>query len=270
MQDFVAGLTKSRKSAAKIKKRPSVLLTRIRPGGWPQFTLSLWKWKLAKPLTPSTISVPRKTKKTPDIVSTVAPNVKKDWPVICQDITFAYGGIQWDKAQHSLRKPRADQGMVLSLEQNSGPNSLHHADVDDHQQDPAASIPSLFAGSGSWGLLLLLRCAGGAGWHCLDSGELQEDLGRGRPEHWHWPVRQCLQAVVGLPQQLHLAQQWINQKIFRNKHPANYNHSYFIHVFQFDFEFTTYGIYIFIQWGAKTSLWLGWQEGRGGNFAVDS
>ena len=85
--------------------------------------------------------MPRKTKKTPDIVAAVAANVKKDWPVTCKDITFAYGGIQWDKAQHSLRKPRADQGMVLSLEQNSGPYSRHHADVDDRQQDPAASAP---------------------------------------------------------------------------------------------------------------------------------
>ncbi len=64
----------------------------------------------------------------------------------------------------------------------------------------------LFAGSGSWGLLLLLGCEGGAGWRCLDSGELQEDLGRGWPKHWHWPVRHCLQAVVGLLQKLHLAQ----------------------------------------------------------------
>jgi hypothetical protein len=88
--------------------------------------------------------VPRKTKKTPDIVSTVAANVKKDWPV-----TFAYGGIQWDKVQHSLRKPRADQGMVLSLEQNSGPHSRHHGDVVDCQQDPAASAPPIFDGSGS-------------------------------------------------------------------------------------------------------------------------
>ncbi len=47
--------------------------------------------------------MPRKTKKTPDIVSTVAANVNKDWPVICKDITFAYGGIQWDKAQHSQK-----------------------------------------------------------------------------------------------------------------------------------------------------------------------
>jgi hypothetical protein len=93
--------------------------------------------------------MPRKTKKTPDIVAAVAANVKEDWPVTCMDITFAYGGIQWDKAQHSLRKPRADQGMVLSLEQNSGPYSRHHADVDDRQQDPAASAPPLFAGSGS-------------------------------------------------------------------------------------------------------------------------
>ncbi len=31
--------------------------------------------------------------------------------------------------------------MVLSLEQNSGPYSRHHADVDDRQQDPAASAP---------------------------------------------------------------------------------------------------------------------------------
>ncbi len=129
--------------------------------------------------------------------------------------------------------------MVLSLEQNSGPHSRHHADVDDGQQDPAASAPPLFAGSGSWGLLLL-GCGGGAGWRCLDSGELQEDLGRGWPKHWHWPVCHCLQAVVGLLQHLHLAQRWINQEIFRNKHPANYNHSIFIYVFQFDFELPTY------------------------------
>jgi hypothetical protein len=31
--------------------------------------------------------------------------------------------------------------MVLSLEQNSGPDRRHHADVDDRQQDPAASAP---------------------------------------------------------------------------------------------------------------------------------
>jgi hypothetical protein len=85
--------------------------------------------------------MPRKTKKTPGIVAAVAANMKKDWPVTCKDITFAYGGIHWDKAQHSLRKPRADLGMVLSLEQNSGPHSRHHVDVDDRQQDPAASAP---------------------------------------------------------------------------------------------------------------------------------
>jgi hypothetical protein len=39
---------------------------------------------------------------------------------------------------------------------------------------------------------------------------------------------------------VHLAQQWINQEIFRNKHPANYNHSIFIHVFQFDSVRTSY------------------------------
>jgi hypothetical protein len=55
--------------------------------------------------------MPRKTKKTPDIVAAVAANMKKDWPVTCKDITLTYGGIQWDKAQHSLRKPRADLGM---------------------------------------------------------------------------------------------------------------------------------------------------------------
>jgi hypothetical protein len=58
--------------------------------------------------------VPRKTKRTADIVAAVAANVKKDWPVTCKDITFAYGGVQWDIAQHSLRKPWANQGMVLS------------------------------------------------------------------------------------------------------------------------------------------------------------
>jgi hypothetical protein len=30
---------------------------------------------------------------------------------------------------------------------------------------------------------------------------------------------------------MHLAQQWINQEIIRNKHPANYNHFIFIFVF---------------------------------------
>jgi hypothetical protein len=70
-----------------------------------------------------------------------AANVKNDCPATCKDITFAYGGVQWDKAQHSLRKPRADQGLVLSLNQNSGPHSRHRFDVDDCQQDPAASAP---------------------------------------------------------------------------------------------------------------------------------
>jgi hypothetical protein len=49
--------------------------------------------------------VPKKTKSTADIVAAVAANVKKDWPVTWKDITFAYGGVQWDKAQHSLTKP---------------------------------------------------------------------------------------------------------------------------------------------------------------------
>jgi hypothetical protein len=75
--------------------------------------------------------VPTKTKRTAVIVAAVAANVKKNWPATCKDITFAYGGVQWDKAQHSLRKPRADQGMVLSLNQNSGPISQHRSDVDD-------------------------------------------------------------------------------------------------------------------------------------------
>ncbi len=78
-----------------------------------------------KPPTPSAISVPWKTKRTADIVAAVAANVKKDWPVTCKDINFAYGGVQWKKVQHSLRKPRANQGMVLSLEQKSGPHSRH-------------------------------------------------------------------------------------------------------------------------------------------------
>jgi hypothetical protein len=58
-------------------------------------------------------------------------------------------GYPMGPRQHSLRKPRANQGMVLSLEQHSGPDSRHHADVDDRQQDPAASATPLFAGSGS-------------------------------------------------------------------------------------------------------------------------
>jgi hypothetical protein len=41
--------------------------------------------------------VPRKTKSTADIVAAVAANVKKEWPDTCKDITFAYGGVQWDK-----------------------------------------------------------------------------------------------------------------------------------------------------------------------------
>jgi hypothetical protein len=81
----------------------------------------------AKPPTPSAISVPRKTQRTADIVAAGAANLKKDWPVTCKDITFAYGGVQWEKAQHSLRKPRADHGMVLSLEQKSGPHSRHRS-----------------------------------------------------------------------------------------------------------------------------------------------
>ena len=204
---------------------------RIRPGGSPQFTLLLWRWMPAKPLTPSAISVPRKTKSTADIVAAVAANVKKEWPDTCKDITFAYGGVQWDTAQHSLRKSQADQGMVLSLEQKS---LVPAADIVRCGLPPTRSScfsTPLFAGSGSWGLLLLLGCEGGAGWCSLDSGELREDLGRGRSKHRHWPVRYCLQAVVGLLQQMHLTQQWINQEIIINKHPAKYNHFIFIFVF---------------------------------------
>ena len=103
----------------------------------------------AKPLTPSAISVPRKTKSTADIVAAVAANVKKEWPDTCKDITFAYGGIQWDTAQHSLRKSQADQGMVLSLEQKSLVPAADIVRCDYRKQDPAASAPPLFAGSGS-------------------------------------------------------------------------------------------------------------------------
>jgi hypothetical protein len=37
---------------------------------------------------------------------------------------------------------------------------------------------------------------------------------------------------------VHVAQQWIHQESLRNNHLANYNHSVFIYVFQFDFECT--------------------------------
>jgi hypothetical protein len=29
--------------------------------------------------------------------------VKNDWPATFKDITFTYGGVQWDKVQHSVR-----------------------------------------------------------------------------------------------------------------------------------------------------------------------
>jgi hypothetical protein len=47
--------------------------------------------------------VPRKTKKTPDIVAAVAANVKKNWPVTCKDITFAYGVSNGTKATFSKK-----------------------------------------------------------------------------------------------------------------------------------------------------------------------
>jgi hypothetical protein len=39
-----------------------------------------------------------------------------------------------------------------------------------------------------------------------------------------------------------VVQHWIDQEILRNKYPAHCNHSFFIYVFQFDFECTTYTI----------------------------
>jgi hypothetical protein len=90
--------------------------------------------------------VPRKSKRTADIFAAVTANVKNDWPATCKDITFAYGGAQWDKAQHSLR----NQGLMIKewfllLEQNSGPHSRHHSDVDDRQQERSScfSIPPI-------------------------------------------------------------------------------------------------------------------------------
>ncbi len=231
---FVADLTKSRKSTAKIKKRPSVLLMRMT-----SIYFVIMKVNAGKTTdTKCHLSAKKNQEDSWYCCRCCCQCEKKDWPFTCKDITFAYGGIQWDKAQNSLRKPRgwsrngSFTGTKFCSQQ---PTSCWCGWP---QQDPAASAPPLFAGSVSWGLLLLLGCKGGVGWRCLDSGELQEDLGRGRPKHQHWAVRHCLQAIVGLLQQVHLAQHWINQEIFRNKHPANYNHSLFIDVFQFDFECT--------------------------------
>jgi hypothetical protein len=68
------------KALLKLKKPPELFMG-TRPEGWPQFTMSLWWWKLVKPLTISTISTPRKTKKTADIVAAVAAKVKEDWRI---------------------------------------------------------------------------------------------------------------------------------------------------------------------------------------------
>jgi hypothetical protein len=94
------------------------------------------------------------------------------------------------------------------------------------QQDPAAPATFLLAGFDSCGLLPLLR-------------EPYEDLGWGPTKHRHWRIRRCLQAVVGPLQQMLGVQHWIDQEILRNKYPAHCNHSFFIYVFQFDFECTT-------------------------------
>jgi hypothetical protein len=50
--------------------------------------------KAGKPLTISTISMPRKTKKTANIVAAVAAKVKEDWRITCKDITCDHGGGQ--------------------------------------------------------------------------------------------------------------------------------------------------------------------------------
>ena len=49
----------------------------------------------------------------------------------------------------------------------------------------------------------------------------------------------AFKAVVGPLQQMLVVQHWIDQEILRNKYPAHCNHSFFIYVFQFDFECTT-------------------------------
>jgi hypothetical protein len=54
--------------------------------------------------------------------------------------------------------------------------------MDGHQQEKADPAPSIIAGSGSCRLLPLLNGERGAGWHCIDSGEHQENLGRGHPK----------------------------------------------------------------------------------------
>jgi hypothetical protein len=58
---------------------------------------------MAKPLPTGAISELRKTMMTHDIVAVVAAYVNEDWCVTCKDINSAYGGVQWDKAQHPLR-----------------------------------------------------------------------------------------------------------------------------------------------------------------------
>jgi hypothetical protein len=97
VQDFVAGLTKSRKSAAKVTKTISAA---YKDKAWRLILIYfvIMKEKADKTSDTQAISVQRKTKRTADIVAAVAANVKKDWPATCKDITFAYGGVQWDKA----------------------------------------------------------------------------------------------------------------------------------------------------------------------------
>jgi hypothetical protein len=76
-------------------KKPSTLLLATRPGRCPQFTMSLGRWKVAKPLTTGAISALWKTKTTPDIVAIVDAKVKEHRCVTCKNITTVYGGVQW-------------------------------------------------------------------------------------------------------------------------------------------------------------------------------
>ncbi len=72
---LLQAFARSRKSPAEIKKTSNLLLGTW-PEGWPLYTMSLWRWKVMKPLTTGAISAPRKTKTTPNIVAAVAADMK--------------------------------------------------------------------------------------------------------------------------------------------------------------------------------------------------
>ncbi len=136
--------------------------------------------------------------------------------------------VKWSVQLESFKCPSRSPIAHSKVSKMCGKIFDHHSSSNGGEKPQGHQIFPFFAWPRPSRLLLVYQGQDAAGGHDLDLWELQNDLGRGHPDHRQRGLRHRLPAVVRAMRKMYSYRRWICGKVLENKFFRILNHSCFI------------------------------------------